>query len=216
MSYEYTSGQQCSRSFCSAAEASKGDICVKDGSFNDIKYVVSDPTDCRLVISSGYISCTQECGGSSGGPIGSIVGTVVAVLSFIAFVAYCRGWCKKKDASTTEVEKEDVTGGDDLGDSPVETLRTVTVMPNGTKNITETIMHADGSRTGTQTVVRPEKAALPKPGRKTVTVTANGIKNADGSRIVTETVVRPEKAALPESGRNAAMAIDDGIYPDAF
>jgi hypothetical protein len=84
------------------------------------------------------------------------------------------------DGLKRKVAKEDVTGGDDLGDSPVEILRTVTVMPNGTKNITETIMNADGSRT------------------------------------VTETVARPEKTALPEPGRNTAMAIDDGIYPDAF
>jgi hypothetical protein len=32
-----------------------------------------------------------------------------------------------------------------------------TVMPDGTKNITETIVNADGSRTVTETVVRHEK-----------------------------------------------------------
>jgi hypothetical protein len=130
MSYEYTTDQQCSRSFCSAYWASNGDICESIGSLpNAIAYVITDPNDCGLEIAvTGSLRCSQECGGfsdqSSGEQTGTIVGVVVAVLAVIALVAYCRGWwtsfsCNKNDTST-EDEKEDVTVIDDLEDSQAE------------------------------------------------------------------------------------------------
>jgi hypothetical protein len=130
MSYEYTTDQQCSRSFCSAYWASNGGICESTGSLpNAIAYGITDPNDCGLEIAvTGSVRCSQECSGfsdeSSGGEIGTIVGVVVAVLAIIAFVAYRRGWwtsfsCNKNDTSA-EDEKEDVTVVDDLEDSQAE------------------------------------------------------------------------------------------------
>jgi hypothetical protein len=129
MSYEYTTDQQCSRSFCSAYWASNGDICETGSLPNAIAYVITDPNDCGLEIAvNGSLRCSQECSGfsdeTSGGKIGPIVGVVVAVLTVIAFVAYRRGWwsfsCFNKNDATTEDEKEDVTIGDDLEDSQAE------------------------------------------------------------------------------------------------